>query len=125
MSLGADKEDMKIRATIKKCHENAKAKGWWVGEPIKGQTGFTNMVAAKLMLIVSEVSEALEDLRIQDVGVSTTNDGKPEGFASELADAAIRIFDLAGYLEIDLEEAIRLKMAFNQTRARRHGGKRL
>lgn len=48
---------------------------------------------------------------------------KPEGFASELADVLIRVFDLAGALGIDLEDAVQSKMAYNKTRPHRHGGK--
>lgn len=36
--------------------------------------------------------------------------------AVELADAVIRIADLCGHLGIDLEAAIDLKMAYNETR---------
>ena len=48
---------------------------------------------------------------------------KPMGFAVELADILIRVGDLAGFLGIDLDEAVRLKMAYNRTRPHRHGGK--
>lgn len=50
-------------------------------------------------------------------------DVKPIGFAIELADAMIRIMDLAGHLGIDLTAAITEKMAYNETRPLRHGGK--
>lgn len=46
---------------------------------------------------------------------------KPEGVAVELADAVIRIADLCGHLEIDLEAAITLKMEYNETRPFKHG----
>lgn len=46
---------------------------------------------------------------------------KPEGVAVELADAVIRIADLCGHLGIDLEAAIDLKMAYNETRPFKHG----
>lgn len=49
---------------------------------------------------------------------------KPEGFIVELADAVIRIADLAGALGLDLEAAIRVKHVYNATRPQRHGGKR-
>lgn len=48
---------------------------------------------------------------------------KPEGVASELADAVIRIADLCGHLGIDLEAAVKAKMAFNETREYKHGKK--
>lgn len=46
---------------------------------------------------------------------------KPEGFPIELADAVIRIMDLAERLGIDLAEMINLKMAYNSTREYMHG----
>lgn len=48
---------------------------------------------------------------------------KPEGVAVELADAVIRIADLCGHMGIDLEAAIDLKMAYNETRPFKHGKK--
>lgn len=79
----------------------------------------------KIALIHSELSEALEKHR------KTLGKGLPDepdehcpqhgGIAIELADAVIRIMDLAGKLEIDLGRAILDKMAFNQTRPKKHG----
>lgn len=51
--------------------------------------------------------------------------GKPVGFPSELADIIIRVADLAGRLGIDLDAEIQRKFAFNRTRDRMHGGKRV
>jgi len=48
---------------------------------------------------------------------------KPEGIGIELADELIRIFDYAGAEELDLDALVRIKAAYNETRARRHGGK--
>lgn len=101
-------------------HELAKAKGWWEEE--RG-------VPELLALIHSEVSEALEAYREQPEGFATYTipvgpDGKPEGFAVELADAVIRILDCAEHLGIDLGRAILAKHAYNETRPYRHGGKR-
>lgn len=42
-------------------------------------------------------------------------------FEDELADTMIRIMDLAGYLNIDLERHILLKIKYNSTRAYKHG----
>ncbi|KKK97040.1 hypothetical protein LCGC14_2656760, partial [marine sediment metagenome] len=47
---------------------------------------------------------------------------KPEGFAVELADILIRVFDLAGGESVALQEAYNLKTAYNRKRKYRHGG---
>ena len=44
-------------------------------------------------------------------------------FWVEVADAFIRILDLAGAHKIDLEHIIELKHEYNKTRPHRHGGK--
>jgi NTP pyrophosphatase (non-canonical NTP hydrolase) len=117
---------------VGECHYASVRKGWWEGLrllPIEVPHGspFRDMVGSKLMLIVTEVAEAMEELRISD-DITTGHlrvDGKPDGFPSELADVVIRCFDLAGYLNIDLAAEIRSKMAYNETREHRHGGKHL
>ena len=93
---------MTIWELINDCHANAKAKGFWDSERNTGEM---------LMLIVSEVAEAMEADR---------HDNR-ENFTEEIADTCIRIFDLCGGLGIDLEEAIALKMRYNETRPRLHG----
>lgn len=48
---------------------------------------------------------------------------KPEGFGIELADAAIRIADLAFLLGLDLDALIEEKHEYNRTRPYKHGKK--
>ena len=81
--------------------------------------------ATRLMLVVSELAEAMEEERAgNDITTTTvTVSGKPEGIPSELADAIIRIGDLAGYYGIDLEEAVIQKMKYNAGRPYKHGKK--
>lgn len=103
--------------------QNAMEKGWH-DEPVT--TG------EKILLMHSELSEATEKLRNHrrpDEIYYSSNLGndhnKPEGIPIELADCVIRIFDFCGFYGIDLESAIVAKMAYNKTRSRRHGGKKL
>lgn len=86
-------------------HEYAKSKGWWEKE---------RKVPELLMLIVSELAEALE-------GYRNHNDAN---FREEIADAIIRIFDMCEFFQIDLEKEIAKKHEYNLTRPYRHGNKR-
>jgi NTP pyrophosphatase (non-canonical NTP hydrolase) len=74
-----------------------------------------------LCLIHSEISEACEAIRHDN----PSDEHCPE-FSSaeiELADAIIRILDMAAYLKWDIEGALRAKIEYNATRSHRHGGK--
>lgn len=89
-------------------------------------------LAEKLCLIHSEISEALEadrKGRWADLKAYTCEGKTNESFLrnikdtveDELADTMIRIADLSGALGINLEEHIRAKMLFNESRERLHG----
>ena len=82
-------------------------------------------VPTKLLLLIQEATEAFDEVR--DGGNLKTNtykeNGKPEGFPSEIADIVIRAGDLAEIIGFDLEEAVKEKMAFNRGRPFMHGRK--
>ena len=82
---------------------------------------------AVLALIHSEVSEALEDIRdgkpLHQLEFEEGT-GKPTGVPAELADIIIRVLDACGAWGINIEEAIRAKVVYNQTRPKLHGRKR-
>lgn len=83
---------------------------WWVdaeGRQIERNKG------ALLMLIVSEVAEAMEGERKDLMDDKIPHRKMAE---VELADALIRIFDYAGGFGYDLEGAYRDKMAYNAQR---------
>lgn len=118
-------------------YENAKAHGFH-------DVGRT--VGDGLMLICTEASEAFEAYReggklaefLYDPGTwgsavelsrePSGKDGKlykPVGVVSEIADVIIRCLDFAGEHDIDIERAVREKMAYNKTRPFKHGNKAL
>ncbi len=109
---------MMIQEAQMAAHENSKTKGFW-------ETEHRN-IGMKLALIHSEVSEALEEYRNdRPLGeIYYENGKKPCGFPSELADIVIRVFDLAGYLGIDMSDMIKEKLIYNETRDYLHGGKK-
>lgn len=123
-------------------HRTAVEHGWWdrscakdvladfpdsIDDPV-----VVNEVATKLALIHSEVSEALECVRENPFAIVAESThllpnpdgtlGKPEGFASELADVVIRVLDLCGALGVDIERELMAKHRYNVTRPHRHGG---
>lgn len=73
-----------------------------------------SFIPEKLMLVVTEVVEAMEAYR----------DNDERNFAEELADIVIRVFDLTSGLGIDIEKEIIAKNEINRSRAYKHGSKR-
>ena len=84
------------------CHRIAVEKGFWEKERNIGEA---------LMLIVTELAEAMEAHRVQD----------QENFKEEIADSFIRLLDLCGGLGIDIEEEISRKSQKNKKRPYKHG----
>lgn len=83
--------------------------------------GAREHLVVKLALIDTEVAEAIEAVRNDDIDDRVREDGKPEGLASELADIIIRTLDLADMLWIDIGEAVLTKLTYNQQREHMHG----
>lgn len=109
------------RPTQKEIYELAKSKGWHP-EADQDDALTIDLILSKVALIHSELSEAVEELRMGRARL-WYDDKKPEGFGVEIADAVIRCYDLAGMLNIDLDKMIELKHNYNTTRSARHGGK--
>jgi NTP pyrophosphatase (non-canonical NTP hydrolase) len=103
---------MKISEIQEAVHRTAIEHGWWESPRPTGEV---------LMLMVTELAEAMEAHR----------DGNPEsekipGFSKmeeELVDVIIRLLDFAGGTGLDIEGALSAKMAYNEGRPYRHGGK--
>lgn len=127
-------KEMKISELQEVVHQNAKDKGFYDNP--------NQNFGEKCMLIVSEVSEALEahrkskfaDLNAFALSKSSSSELSDKGWFNvsfvsnvkdtvedELADALIRILDLAGWLNIDLERHVALKIEYNAGRERLHG----
>ena len=100
---------MEIRELARRSHDYGLRRGFW---PRWWQ--FWRRERSKIEIIAllhSEASERLEVLR---------NREGPERLAEELADLFIRAADAAEGWGIDIEEAIRKKMAYNETRPDKH-----
>ncbi|MBP7533852.1 MAG: hypothetical protein KA783_05360 [Chitinophagales bacterium] len=113
-------------------HQNNKAKGFWDKERNIGEL---------LMLVTSELGEAMEahrkskfanwenydKLRLQLGNNPNTLDTVSfeehikDTFEDEIADAVIRLLDLAAGLGIDLEKHVSSKVQYNETRPILHG----
>ncbi len=110
-----------INAMVSHFHNKSKAAGWWE-EDDRDLTQDKYVHATKLMLCVSELSEAMEGLR-----KNLMDDKLPHRKMAEveLADAVIRIFDLAGVLGYDLGGAVVEKSAYNTARPDHQPGNRM
>lgn len=118
-------------------HANAKEKGFCDSK---------KEVGTMLMLIVSELAEALEADRTgdfcdfskyeeckkeMDVGLRTSEEIEKYAFEKyikntfedELADVIIRTLSVCGYLGIDIERNVLAKMKYNKTREKMHSKK--
>lgn len=99
------------------CHQHSLDSGWWKPPSILSRSTFRAWreiaTPVKIALIHSEVSEALEGFR-----KGGWDDHLPHRLQSEveLADALIRIFDLAGAHNFDLMGAVREKFLYNLER---------
>lgn len=112
MSINQDQLDMVgawLNQGAKLTHEANKK--WWTdintGEPIKRNVG------ELLMLVVSELSEAMEGHR-----KNLMDDKLPHRkmFEVELADCVVRLLDMAGGMNLDIGGAYVEKMNYNAVR---------
>ena len=96
------------------CYSRSKDGGWWTNLETGEDLELTvERALSKVALIHSEVSEALEGFR-----KDTMDDHLPHRKMAEveLADAIIRIFDLAGKAKFDLAGAVIEKLEYNSKR---------
>jgi len=93
---------MELNELKEELHQLAKEKGFWKA---------SDDIPTKLMLIVTELGEACEADRLGDW----------DNFKEEVADTFIRLLDLCGHLDIDIEEEILKKHEVNKKRPKLHG----
>ena len=125
---------------------NTLSKAVYEANKEKGFNAKTRPTSTSLMLIVSELAEALEADRAgrfanpeafkackeADDILETDRAGyikssfkalMKDTFEDEIADTFIRLLDLCGGYEIDIEFHIKEKLKFNKTREQKHGKK--
>ena len=95
-------ENQSLKELTRLCHKIAVRKGFWDEKRNIGEA---------LMLIVTELAEAMEAYRMQN----------HDNFKEELADTFIRLFDLCGGLNINIGKEIEKKSVKNKLRPYKHG----
>jgi NTP pyrophosphatase (non-canonical NTP hydrolase) len=105
-------------------HAASLRRGWWdvdhvrdleiSGNESEYKIAQLHQYATKIALIHSEISEAMEGMRKDKMDEHLPNRKSVE---VELADALIRIFDLAGHMGLDLGAAVVEKGRYNGIRA--------
>lgn len=106
-----------INTLVEDIHSKNVLAGWWndpeTGESLLNQSHTPYVIATKILLVHTELSEAVEGYR---KGIMDDKLPHRTMIEAELADALIRIFDIAGALKLDLGGAIQEKREFNSTR---------
>lgn len=113
---------MELRDWQQQVYATEKSKGWHEIQPVP-------TFGDRLALVVEELGEMMKEYRTHheptEIYFNPEKPSKPEGIPIEAADVVIRVMNLCSHYGIDLEEAIRMKDAYNQTRQPLHGGLRL
>lgn len=143
-AIGFGDEGHELRALVEEARTEFNSGIFADGHLERAEGNLRNYYLTKLALIMTEASEAIEEIRTNhaiDETYYLDGEGnrfsaeeaqaaiaggypfKPEGAPSELADIIIRVWSLCGEAGIDLGPMIVEKLNYNATRAQRHGGK--
>lgn len=110
----SDKSLRELQAMV---HKTAVEHGWWDAP----ERPFCEVV----VLMHSELSEAIEEFRngrgMTEVYENPHKVGKLEGIPVEMADCIIRILDWCGRHNIDMQDILEKKAAYNESRPYKHG----
>jgi NTP pyrophosphatase (non-canonical NTP hydrolase) len=106
------KSDHPLDILARRCHRNAKEKGFW---PPEGRNK-----AEMMMLEVSEIAERLEAVR-STVPLPSSHLPAYSAEEEEVADLIIRVMDYAVGHSLRLGDAFDAKMAYNAGRPYKHG----
>lgn len=118
-----------LNELAKELHATAKEKGFYEGREFN--------LGEKLMLVTSELGEALEADRkgnwarlnkddrqkVLDNMEAFFENSVKDTFEDEIADVFIRLLDLVGFLKIDIDFYIEAKSKYNAQREKKHGKK--
>lgn len=110
----ADDVAKQVNGIVKVAHGDSSKAGWWTDPETGERIDAESVFPVKLCLIHSEISEAMEGHR---KGLNDDHLPHRKMAEVELADALIRIADLAGAMGYDLGGAVREKLAYNRSRS--------
>lgn len=97
-------------------NEWANRKGFWAFPDLMVYAESSLVKSTKLMLVVTELAEAVEGLRKPIASTIPPYTNEEE----EIADAIIRLLDYAGQYRLRIGEAVIEKIALNEGRPYRH-----
>ena len=108
-------EMVEIGCLVRDAHKNAVDHGFY--DDFQTMIGGRDIIRrtftlAQLAKVAGEVGEVVDAIQrgLDDDAV-----------AEELADIVIRVADLAGFIDVDLNDAVRKKMTVNRDRPYKHG----
>ena len=118
-----------LNKICKEHHYAMRQKGFWESEDLISDLGdadrmnndeelklHNELLTARLGLVTSELGEAMDALRQNKHGLYTK-----DTFEDELADTLLRLFDIIGGLDIDIEGQLEWKNEYNKSREKKHG----